>query len=346
MTLKETLCLRLQTQRWMSVADYMEYCLTDPAQGYYTTRVPFGADGDFITAPDISQMFGEIIGAWLACAWQQAGSHPATLLELGGGRGTLMRDVLRATSHVPAFHAHSAVRMIETSPVLARMQLETLAQAHPRISMHSALLPLPPRPLYAVANEFFDALPVCQIVYAGGAWYEWGVVEESGVLHMALSTTPCEGPADAQALPTAQEGDVLERCPAAETIMTQLCNHIASYGGALIFADYGYADAAYGSTLQAVKEHRRVDVCAYPGTSDLTAHVHFGALMRIARAHHCAAQLTTQGEFLEQHGIYVRLKTLSDGQEDKEKNKLIQDVERLVSPQHMGALFKVMTVVA
>ncbi len=325
MSLTEKLKKRLATEKFISVAEYMSACLLDPEFGYYATRTPFGTKGDFITAPEISQIFGEIIGAWVASAWQSAGNPEASIVELGGGRGTLMHDALRATKNVPHFHARTQVVMVEASPALAKQQQEILRDAHPNTTTQTALLPLPERSCFFIANEFFDALPIEQTINGKLRRIVWD---------------------GAFKFENLGQGEIMERCPEAKAIMQQICGHLKAHGGALIVADYGYTKAAPGETLQAVKNHAYVDVLATPGEADLTAHVNFEALATIAKRHQLHTRLQTQGDFLHENAAEFRAAALCKGRDAGQQAEIVQGLERLMAPHQMGELFKVMTILA
>jgi NADH dehydrogenase [ubiquinone] 1 alpha subcomplex assembly factor 7 len=321
MNFRDALIAQTKQHKTISVAEYMRACV----QEYYATATPFGAAGDFITAPEISQIFGEIIGAWVAQAWLDAGSPQASIVELGGGRGTLMKDALRATKGVPQFHASTNVIMVESSPALAQMQMDALTAAHPRVSKQTAIEPLPNQPVFFIANEFFDALPIEQTIDGVPRMIMWD--EDFGFRFQDSG-----------------QGEIREYCPAAEAIMHTICAHIKARGGALIAADYGYAKAVSGDTLQAVKNHRFVGAFESAGEADLTAHVNFEALMQIATTHGLQARLQTQGGFLQENGAELRAEALCRHADKPQQNNIIQGLERLMQPDKMGELFKVLAV--
>jgi SAM-dependent MidA family methyltransferase len=251
----------------------MARVLGDPLHGYYITRDPLGAAGDFTTAPEISQMFGELIGAWAADLWQRAGAPPARLVELGPGRGTLMADLLRATVRVPGF-AGLPVHFVETSPVLRACQ----AARVPHARWHDALADVPDdRPLLLVANEFFDALPVRQFVRTQSGWRERVVVHDGHRFVPATGAIPVDALV-APGLRNACEGSIVEASPASTAIAAEIGARLRSRGGAALVIDYGYVGPAVGDTLQALKAHAFADPFATPGEADLTAHIDFAAL--------------------------------------------------------------------
>jgi SAM-dependent MidA family methyltransferase len=335
--LKTHLIDRIRRTGPLSVADYMAECLLHPRFGYYTTRDPLGVAGDFTTAPEISQIFGELIGLSLAQSWMDQGAPSEFILaEAGPGRGTLMADILRATRAVPGFHAAMQLHLIEASPTLRVTQAQTLADLAPQ--WHDQLSSVPVGlPLFFVANEFFDALPIRQFVRDGDAWREKRVIEQEGLLAFALA-----GPAPQDALTHRLEdtksGDLVELCPAAPAIAAELGQRISESSGAALLIDYGDW-RSLGDTLQALRGHEHTDPLADPGLADLTAHVDFEA---VAQAVPCKfTRLTGQGVFLERLGITARAQALAKRLQGAELESLIQAHRRLTHPAEMGTLFKV-----
>jgi NADH dehydrogenase [ubiquinone] 1 alpha subcomplex assembly factor 7 len=338
MSLVALIRARIRQDGPVSVADYMAECLLHPQHGYYTTRDPFGTAGDFITAPEISQMFGEVVGLCLAQAWLDQGS-PArfTLAEPGPGRGTLMADILRATRAVPGFAQAAEITLIEASPVLRDVQRQTLASHAPR--WLDNLAELPDQPLFLVANEFFDALPVRQFLRAGSGWSERRIGLKDGALHFGL-TEAGPYPQLAHRLKDTNDGDLVEICPTAPAITGGIARRIARYGGAALIIDYG-GWHSLGDTFQALKAHRPVDPLDNPGRADLTAHVDFEPLAQAAAKAGCAhTRLTPQGVFLERLGIAARARALAAGQTEAAQKQLISAHHRLTHPDEMGNLFK------
>ncbi|MHB2167061.1 class I SAM-dependent methyltransferase [Alsobacter sp. R-9] len=324
------------------VERYMALCLGHPRHGYYMTRDPFGAEGDFVTAPEVSQMFGELLGLWCVDTWQRMGSPaPLRLVELGPGRGTLMADALRAARLVPAFLAAADVHFVETSPVLRARQAATLAGAATRPAWHDGLDTIPPGPAIVIANEFFDALPVAQFVRTARGWCERLVgLGEDGALRFGLAAEPHRGIALA-----APEGAVVEVPAAATAVVRSLAARFASQGGALLAIDYGHDGAGIGDTLQAVKRHAFVDVLAEPGEADVTVHVDFAALARAAAGSGVLVHgPVTQGAFLDALGLAARAERLARGAAPERAAAVHAARERLAGggPGGMGALFKVM----
>ncbi|MFY9204219.1 MAG: SAM-dependent methyltransferase [Yoonia sp.] len=317
----------------MTLADFMADCLMHPQFGYYATRDPFGASGDFTTAPEISQMFGELIGLCLAQTWMDQGA-PAqiTLAEIGPGRGTLMADALRATRGVVGFHAALSVHFIETSPTLRKRQ----AEAVPDATWHDSIETLPQAPLYLVANEFFDALPIRQFTRDKAGWREHMVGVQGDTLLMGLSA-PAPIALLEDRLSDTKEGDIVEHCPALPSIVGEMSQRIEAHGGAALIIDYGDWHSL-GDTLQALQNHETANPFANPGMADLTAHVDFEA---IAKAATCFTRVTPQGVFLERLGITPRAQALAKGLTDAALEAHIQAHWRLTHPDAMGSLFKV-----
>ena len=322
------------------LAEYMSWCLGHPEHGYYMTRDPLGAAGDFTTAPEISQMFGELLGAWLARVWLDQGRPSRFVLaELGPGRGTLLCDALRAAGRMPGFREAAALWLVETSPVLRGVQAETLAEAAP--AWASRVEELPEGPLFVLANEFFDALPVRQFVREGGFWRERVVGLADGALAFGLSgpvMVPELGGRD-----DVRDGGLVELCPAVPAIMEEIAGRIAAHGGAALVIDYG-GWRSLGDTLQALKDHAFADPLAHPGEADLTAHVDFEALARAATGL-VASRLTPQGVFLERLGITPRARAIAERLGGAGLDAHVAAHRRLTHPDEMGNLFKVLGLV-
>ncbi len=323
----------------LTVADYMAECLTHPVHGYYTTRDPLGAGGDFVTAPEVSQMFGELLGLCLAQAWLDQGAPaPFALAELGPGRGTLMADILRATRSVAGFRTASEVHLVEVSPALRARQAAALTDHRP--TWHDSLAGVPDLPLFLVANEFLDALPVRQFLRAGGGWAERVVGADGERLVFGL-TAPAPLAMLAHRIGDTAEGDLIEVSAAAEAVAAGIGARIATHGGAAILVDYG-GWRSLGDTFQAVRGHRKVDPLEAPGTADLTAHVDFDAVARAAAGTGAAVTaMTTQGTFLGRLGIAARAQALSAAGDPA---RIAGAHRRLTDPQEMGDLFKVIAV--
>ncbi len=319
---------RIAAEGPMTVAEFMALALGHPRHGYYATRDPLGRAGDFVTAPEISQMFGEMVGVWLAAAWEGAGRPaPVRLVELGPGRGTLMADALRAAGRSGLGQA-ADLWLVETSPVLRAAQAERL----PGAAWAASLAEVPEGPLLLVANEFFDALPVRQFLASPEGWRERVVGLVEGRLAWGLSP-PLPGPAGA-------EGDWAERSPAAEETAAEIARRLRADGGAALVIDYGYArPRPPGWTLQAVRAHARADPLAAPGETDLTWLVDFPRLAA------CFEGLATwhaeQGAFLARLGIGARAEALARAAPDR-AGAVADALERLTAPEGMGTLFRVL----
>lgn len=340
MSLKDKLIARIEHSGPITVGDYITDCLLHPEYGYYTTRDPLGRQGDFITAPEISQMYGELIGLSLAQAWIDQGQPGQfTLAEPGPGRGTLMADLLRATRAVPGFHDAMDLCLIEASPTLRDAQALTLADYAPR--WLETVSDLPEQPLFLVANEFIDALPVRQFVRRDNGWAERLVGLQDGNLHFGLGSVSAQASL-AHRLNDTKDGDLVEVCAAAITNVDVIATRIANYGGGALIIDYGDW-RSLGDTLQALHDHAPVDPLDAPGTADLTTHVDFEPLCQTARAAGCAhSKVTPQGMFLERLGITQRAQALAQPLGGDALNDLIQAHRRLTHPEEMGNLFKVL----
>ncbi len=321
----------------MSVADYMALCLGDPEHGYYATRDPFGTRGDFVTAPEVSQMFGEIVGAWLVHVWRMIGAPaPVRLVELGPGRGTLMADILRVATKAPDIRVAITVDLVETSPTLRKRQAEMLADVESEIAWRDSLFDVPQGPLLLVANEFFDALPVRQFVRVEGTWRERVVgLDETGKLTFGIGPSAIEGG------PAAPDGAVFELRPAADAVVAEIARRIATENGAALIVDYGHAETTIGDTLQAVHGHDYADALATPGEADLTAHVDYAALSRSAAREGASAHgPIPQGEFLTALGLMERAEKLGANADAPTRASFRAAAERLAGPDAMGTLFK------
>lgn len=324
MSVLQQLAAQIAAQGPITVAEYMRHAVTH----YYAKQEPFGAEGDFTTAPEISQVFGELIGAWLADMWQQLGSPtPCVLTELGPGRGTLMKDILRATRHVKGFHAACSLHLVENSERLRALQQHTLIGAHPHLSWHDSIVDLPTQPLLLMANEFFDALPIHQHIRTPTGWAERRIGMHEGKLVWNESV----------------EGEIRETCPEGEAIMASLAQHIHAHGGAMLVIDYGYVEGA-GDTLQALRKHQYHPVLEDPGEADLTAHVNFAALAQAASRSAQTYGPVTQAAFLSRLGIELRTEALLKQANDAQKQAIVSSTRRLVAADAMGTLFKVLAV--
>lgn len=332
----------------ISVHDYMDICLNHPTHGYYRKSKPIGSDGGFITAPEISQIFGEIIGLWAASVWQNMG-HPEKfhLIEFGGGYGTLMKDMLRVQKLIPAMRAACHIHMIESSPTLSDIQAQTLNELHfdQPVFWHKDISTLPDdAPCIFIGNEFFDALPVHHIQYQQGRWYERQVNIDDQGLHFTLHDEALQPPQTHMLVDEAKDGDIIEFSPLSLAITHQICEYLQRQRGAAIFIDYGYATPCFGESLQAVKDHQKTDVFETPGACDLSAHVDFGALGQIVGQYKNLqlVPLITQGMFLSNLGIKERAEQIKQMlSNDAPKQEVDSAVHRLIHKDEMGELFKV-----
>lgn len=334
----------IEAQGPLSVAQFMTMALHDPRDGYYAARQPIGAKGDFITAPEISQMLGELLGLWCIQVWRDQGSPAsARLVELGPGRGTLMADLLRAARIDPEFLAAIEILLIEASPNFQQEQARRLSGGHTAIrwlpQFDESLLD---RPFFLIANEFLDALPIRQFVHTERGWCERMVtVDEECNLAFALSPVPAvlDIPPERG---SAETGAVYESAPAAESLVEQVASAIAAKGGAALILDYGYGPGAgFGETLQAVSRHKFASILENPGESDLSAHVDFSAIVRAARRGGAMAYGPFgQGAFLCNLGIERRAKQLAGAGAET----AMSDLDRLISLEKMAALFKALAI--
>ncbi|MDH3738970.1 MAG: SAM-dependent methyltransferase, partial [Alphaproteobacteria bacterium] len=327
-----------------SVAEYMAEALGHPEFGYYMGKDPLGAAGDFITAPEISQMFGELIGLWCANSWLALGKPtPFVLAELGPGRGTLMADALRALETVAACRAAVQVHLVETSPHLRERQ----RQALPGIdaTWHDNVVELPMLPAVFIANEFFDALPVEQFARLDGGWHRRLIgLGANDVPEFVFTHDP--EPYSAEYLPScAEDGAIAESSPATLQIAHEIGRRVRSHSSAALIIDYGYAGPAVGDTLQAVHRHEYAAVLEQPGQADLTAHVDFGALAAsaLAAGAGCWGEIG-QGEFLRRLGIETRAATLMAEATPAQRIDIETAFKRLIDADQMGTLFKVLAI--
>ncbi len=319
----------------IDIGQFMSLALGHPQFGYYMKKDPFGRGGDFTTAPEISQMFGEVIGAWIADVWIQMGSPAAfTLLECGPGRGTLMADILRATKGVKGFHEAVAIHLLEISPVLKGLQQEALQKnqtpAQAAVTWHEGLETVPTdKPIIVIANEFLDALPVRQLQKTAKGWVE-RVIDAN--LHFGLK--PSFSNLISKEFQDLQEGKIFEIAPLRIQFIRELCGILKHSGGAALVIDYGHVKTGAGDTFQAVYKHQYVNVLEHIGDADLTSHVDFAALRDAADINVWGP--VEQGAFLKAIGIEQRAAILS------QKADVESALKRLTDSDQMGSLFKVM----
>jgi NADH dehydrogenase [ubiquinone] 1 alpha subcomplex assembly factor 7 len=304
----------------LSVADYMASCLGHPQFGYYITHDPLGRAGDFTTAPEISQMFGELIGLWAAQCWLQMGSpEKFALVEFGPGRGTLAADALRAADKVPGFTAAKRLHLVETSPVLRARQAAALADAQP--VWHDELSTVPAGPAIFIGNEFLDALPIQQLIRQDGTWFERRIDWDDKAEHFTWCRTAA---------------------PAAAAIAASIADRAIAGPTAALFIDYGYARSTFGDSFQALQNHKPVDPLSAPGQADLTAHVDFAAVARAAGKAQVHGPID-QGAFLLRLGIQQRAARLMA--QNPRQSKLIEKAQqRLIGATEMGMLFKALAI--
>jgi NADH dehydrogenase [ubiquinone] 1 alpha subcomplex assembly factor 7 len=320
----------------------MQLALGDPEHGYYMRADPIGRD--FITAPEVSQIFGELIGLLFMQAWEDRGrSQRFHLVELGPGRGTLMGDMLRAAKIRPAFLAGAHVSLVETSPALCAIQARTMEGARVEWRNHLAEVPQD-APLFLVANEFFDALPARQFVRGERGWHERMVTVESDRLVFALAPGPMPFDIIPASLRDAPLGSVFETSPASQAIVSGVARRVTEQDGLALIIDYGHSQMSLGDSFQAVKENRYADPLSEPGEADLTFHVDFTALAGAATdagARVCGPQ--TQAAFLNAVGIGPRAGRLRQGAPEQ-ADEINAAVNRLTDPMQMGSLFKIMAI--
>ncbi|MDF1734137.1 MAG: SAM-dependent methyltransferase [Minwuia sp.] len=340
--LEETLVAEIAADGPMPLDRFMRRALFDPEYGYYTTSEPFGVAGDFITAPEISQMFGELLGLWAADMWQRMGApENIVLAEIGPGRGTLMADALRAIHRAaPQMLATGTVCLVEASPRLQAVQAERLA-GH-RISFVDRVGKLPEGPLLLIANELLDALPIRQVTRAGGALMERCIGVSNGKLCFVDEPLVFETPED---MPELKDGEVFEVSEEGRRLVEVIGTRLAVQGGAALFIDYGHGETAAGDTLQAVRRHAFHPILSDVGSADLTAHVDFAAMARAAiHGGACAFGPISQRDLLRRLGVEPRLAQLVARAEPPTRDALVAAYHRLTDPDRMGTLFKALCI--
>lgn len=348
-TLLDLLTRRIERTGALTVAEFMAEALHHRGQGYYAGGDPLGATGDFVTAPEISQIFGELLGLWMATIILARGDpDPPCLVELGPGRGTLMADMIRALKTAIPGRDGIQVHLVESNPSLRAAQARVLRGMQP--TWHDDLSTLPGQPWYLVANEFFDALPIHQLIWTDGAWRESLVVTDRAGTGLAWGVDRARS-SRAALLPdeirdNPGDGAIAEICPAARAMVAAIAAHVATRGGAALLIDYGGERLATGNSLQAVRDHEPVDVLRDPGLADLSSHVDFSALRHSARAG--GAEFhgpVEQGRFLETLGINQRSARLQRSANEMQRQDIENAVHRLIDPEEMGTLFKVAAIV-
>jgi NADH dehydrogenase [ubiquinone] 1 alpha subcomplex assembly factor 7 len=343
--LSELIAKRLRAVGPMSLADFMHEALLHPSYGYYTTRDPLGAQGDFVTAPELSQVFGELIGLWCYDTWERLGRpEPVLLVELGPGRGTLMHDALGALGRVPDFRAALRLHLVEASETLTQIQRTRLAGFD--VTWHRDLGSLPEGPILLVANEFLDALPIVQLERGAAHWHERLVALAPDGKGMTLVRAEVPSPL-AMLVPSelgnAELGSVFELCPAALTLAAHLGWRLGAAPGAALIIDYGHGEKACGDTLQAARRHRYCGILDEPGSADLTAHVDFASFAEAASAAGAHSHgPVTQRDFLLRLGVEARAQQIIARARGAERDIVASAVRRLIDPAEMGTLFKVL----
>lgn len=342
--LEERLISLIRANGPISIADFMADALSHPHEGYYMSHHAIGSEGDFTTAPEISQVFGELIGLWLVQSWIDMG-EPKTfnLVELGPGRGVLMADILRVAKVRPAFLEAATLWLVETSGRLRHEQQKRLRSQKVKPLWADEFAEVAAAPYLIIANEFFDCLPIRQFERVDHGWRERlvGLSEDGGALAFTLAETP---PPRALALPAPEEveiGAVAETCEAGLSVAAQIANALREHGGRALIIDYGYACGGIGDTLQAVRKHKYWPVLAAPGRADITAHVNFAALSAAAiDAGASAWGPVTQGALLQRLGLGPRLERLCAGKTAAEAGTLVSGARRISAPEEMGEIFK------
>jgi len=331
-SLKARLIEHIRENGPMTVAQFMGACLYDPEDGYYATRPSIGGENaDFLTAPEASQMFGELIGLWCAHEWDVLGKPAFNLIELGPGRGVLMQDMLRATRRIEGFHDASNIVLVETSAPMRDAQAERIDNAEWALRLEDA----PPGASLIVANEFLDCMPIRQFFHGEDGWHEKLVgLDDADQLAFGLST-PLPAPDSEDEI-----GAVREIAPALDSFMYELERRLHEAPGRALFIDYGYVKPEGADTLQALKNHKKVDPIEAPGEADLTAHVDFARVVQLAETAGLAVHGPIgQGQFLRALGLELRAETLSQAN-PQHAERLAREVNRLTHPDQMGALFK------
>lgn len=349
--LKQKIARLIEAHGPISVTNYFALCLADPEYGYYKTRDPFGRGGDFVTAPEISQLFGEMIGIFLVHAWQQhlKPKGDVRIAEIGPGRGTMMADALRVIAKLePELYARATIHLVETSPTLREVQAKTLETHSGKVSWHSSFEEIPDGFLLLAGNEFFDAVPIRQFVKTPNGFRERLVgVDSQGELYFAAGAAGIDPTLLPPGHQNAPLGAIAEVAPARSAIMQAIADRLFGTRGTAVFIDYGHLAPGLGDTLQAVYRHRFDPPLANPGEADLTSHVDFAALAEAARerAVHVNGMMT-QGDFLLGLGILERAGALGRGRSPEEQETIRAAVQRLAGngKNDMGELFKVIAV--
>lgn len=337
----------LKTAEWLSIAELMKIALQDPKYGYYSQQEAIGIQNDFITAPEVSQLLGESLGLWILSTWEKLGCpSPFVLLELGPGRGTLLADLFRLTSQRADFLHGMHLYLVDVNPFLKLQQEKRLSSYKPHWfdSLPLALKASEDRPIFIIANEFLDVFPIHQYILTSRGWRERGIIRDAaGSLKYSVKESPLE--VDYSLFPgDAKEADIFEVCPNAQHIVAQIGHYLTHHQGGALFIDYGYKEGT-GDTLQALYQHQYVFPLEHLGEADLTAHVHFGALLdSLNHFPLLNKNFSTQGDFLKRCGIELWAQKLMQKASSQQRESMIQALDRLLSPRKMGSLFKVLEV--
>lgn len=317
---------------YVSIDQFMKLAIRE----YYANENSIGGRGDFITAPEVNQMFGEIVGAWCASKYLERDHTSFSILEMGPGRGTMMLDILRATKNVPGFHENlQSIILLENSLKLGEMQANTLKDFKEKIIWIASIEELEFRKnLIVVANEFFDALPIKQFQYSNNKWNELGVIRKTGETNFEFAQVR----QSALDFGQANDGDIIEVSPASELVIAELAESAEKIDALII--DYGYFEHDGRPTMQAVKNHKHHNPLEELGTADITAHVDFKGLSYWLREEGFEVKLSTQGEFLKENGIELRAERLI--QSGAKKEDIQSALDRLMDHSQMGTLFKVL----
>lgn len=336
MPIKAKIIKKIKQTGPINIADYMDICLNDAQYGYYKKQTIFGKKGDFVTSPEICQTFGEMLAIWAIASWQQLNKPPRfNFCEMGPGRGTLMSDMIRTFLKIcPEFLNAANIILIESSEQLKHQQKQLLApyiNESININWMTHFLHLPQKPIILIANELLDALPIEQYIYQNNAFFMRKItLNEQNELEFVIDDIPANIEELTDFLPNKA---IIEISPAQIYLTTKIAKHISKYSGLALFIDYGELKPSFGDSLQAVNDHKYVNIFDSLGKADLTAHVNFYNLAKIAKSYNCNCFGKTQSEFLTSLGICERGKILKK-----------HAIDRLINPQAMGTLFKVMAI--
>ncbi len=344
--LTDRLIRRIRAGGPLTIAQYMQAALQDPEHGYYRTGKPLGAEGDFVTSPEISQIFGELLGLWAAASWQQMGSpDPVNLIELGPGRGLLMADALRAVRGAPDFAAALSVHLVESHPGLRAEQKQRLT-GRAELIWHDDFAAVPSGPFILIANEFVDALPIRQFICRAAAWHERLVDTDGDGLCFVEAAAPY-AEALLGSIDGVEDGEIVEISPERSALIRSIVDKNTEDPFSALIIDYGYTVSRAGETLQALHQGRPAPPLSMPGAADLTAHVDFAALMEAAQHRAQIGGPDEQGGFLAGLGLEERTRQLIDAAgNEADRERIAAASLRLVDPAAMGKLFKVLGLTA